>query len=71
MTDRRPLGLPVFTSSAEDADPPATRRRLPVERGDMFLPSPSPEMDAPPSLGRRTLAAGGLPFSAPDQPLGD
>jgi len=65
MTDRRPLGLP-FTPDATEDDRPAAARRLPVERGALFLPLPSPEPGVPQSTGRRPLALGGLTFS--DQP---
>lgn len=68
MTDRRPLGLPFSSPTAtEEVEPPAARRRLPVERGVQFLLPPSPATEAPPTLTRRVLADGGLTFSAPDQ----
>lgn len=69
MTDRRPLGLPVFTSPAatEDAEPPAAQHGPPVEQGAQFLPPPGPPADQPPRPGRRSLAAWGLTFSDPFQ----
>jgi hypothetical protein len=68
MIDRRPLGLPEFSSpQAEDDERPAARRRLPVERGAQFLAPPASETDASVPCSRRTLGDGGLSFSAPDQ----
>ncbi len=64
-TDRRPLGLPVFTSPhAEDTAEPASRRRLPVEQGARFLEPPAVAADASPRQARRVLGDGGLTFSA-------
>ena len=69
MTDRRPLGLPLFRSPAtEEAEPTDGQRRLPVEQGAQFLAPPAAENDAPPNRGRRSLGTGGLTFSAPNQP---
>ncbi len=68
MANRRPLGLPLFTSPAatEDTEAPVARR-LPVERGAQFLPPPGPETNGPANPGRRLLAAGGLTFKTSEQ----
>jgi hypothetical protein len=65
-TDRRALGLPAFSSPPEESTD-SGRRRLPIEQGADFRPPPGAAADAPPPRSaRRSLAAGGLTFSAPD-----
>jgi hypothetical protein len=75
MTDRRPLGPPVFcspateeTESTDDQGRGPLGRLVPLEQGAHFLAPPATETAPPPSQGRRPLGAGGLTFSAPDQP---
>jgi len=62
-------GSPAYTSpsATEDVEPSGAQRRLRVEQGATFLAPPCPPTDPPPYPGRRSLAAGGLTFSALDQ----
>jgi len=69
MTDYRPLGRPLFCSpTTEGAEPADGRRPAPVEQGAHFLAPPADEAEILPRQVRRSFAAEGLTFSAPDQP---
>ncbi|WP_280701370.1 hypothetical protein [Kitasatospora sp. GP82] len=70
-TDRRSLGLPVFSESATDGSVPAQadgRRPSPVEQGADFRQPPGEDVAAP-STARRNFAAGGPTFSDSGRPI--
>ncbi|MFJ1708508.1 hypothetical protein [Kitasatospora sp. NPDC088346] len=62
MSDRRPLGLPVFSADASDRPAVPGPRPLPLLDRALFLPPPSdePQSSAP---ARRPLADRGPLFS--------